>query len=90
MGVDCCTIKQAWALYDQCLSDSRVRFLPDAPTVDHLFRTATSRFAGVPAPKAIGDCYLLALCQATGATLVTLDAGLSDLARKSRHKVVLL
>jgi predicted nucleic acid-binding protein len=46
--------------------------------------------AGVSAPKAMGDCYLLALSQATGSTLVTFDAGLAALARKAHLDVVLL
>jgi predicted nucleic acid-binding protein len=38
----------------------------------------------------MGDCYLLALSQATGSTLVTFDAGLAALARKAHLDVVLL
>jgi predicted nucleic acid-binding protein len=58
--------------------------------VVELFRAATASFARRAAPKALGDCYLLALAQALGSTLVTFDAGLADLAAKRRRPVVRL
>jgi hypothetical protein len=41
-------------------------------------------------PKALGDCYLLAVSRAADATLVTLDAALSDLADKTGERILLL
>jgi len=41
-------------------------------------------------PKALGDCYLLALSQGLDASLVTFDQGLAKAARRIHHSVVLL
>lgn len=46
------------------------------------FGRATEPFALRPAPKAIGDCLLLAFAREIPATLVTFDRGLQALARR--------
>jgi hypothetical protein len=64
------------------LLDPKVEKRREPADVDRLFRRATAPFSHMSSPKALGDCYLLALSQATNATLVTLDNGLFDLAGK--------
>ena len=90
MGSDCLSMKRAWEVYDQWLRDPKVEFRRESPEVDRLFHRATVPFSQMTSPKALGDCYLVALSQALDATLVTLDAGLRDLARRHRQDAVLL
>ena len=90
MGDDCLTIKYAWAAYERFLADPRIEFAREPSEVDHLFRRATSRFSSQSTPKALGDCYLLALSEALNTTLVTMDSGLSDLGSRRGHDVVLV
>jgi predicted nucleic acid-binding protein len=84
------TVKRAWDVSDRWLQDSRVGLRREPDELGELFRAATAPFALRAAPKALGDCYLLALSQAFASTLVTFDAGLADLAAKRRHPVVLI
>jgi toxin-antitoxin system PIN domain toxin len=90
MGDDCLTVKKAWAVYDRWLRDPKVEFLYDSAEVDALFRSATARYSHTPAPKALGDCYLVALSEASRSTLVTLDSALAGLARGMKVDGVLL
>lgn len=90
MGEDCLTLKAAWRVYDQWLRDSRVSFRHEPAEVDILFRQVTILFAQVAAPKVLGDCYLLALSEASHATLVTLDANLAKISDQIHQDVVLL
>jgi uncharacterized protein len=90
MGGDCLTVRKAWAVYDRWLEDPKVEFRHEPPEAASLFRLATSGFSRTSAPKALGDCYLLALSQAANATLVTFDKGLSNLAGKIGHHALLL
>jgi len=90
MGDDCLTLRKAWAVYDRWLRDPKVEFRHEPAEVDEWFRLATSAFSPTSAPKALGDCYLLALSQAAHATLVTFDKGLSKLAVKRNHDALLL
>jgi predicted nucleic acid-binding protein len=83
-------LKKAWGVYDRWLRDPKVEFRQELEEVGRLFRHATERISHTPAPKALGDCYLLAFSQASNAILVTLDAGLSRLARKMNQDTVLL
>jgi toxin-antitoxin system PIN domain toxin len=90
MGQDCLTVRKAWGVYDGWLRDPKVEFRNEPAGVDGLFRRATVPFSSTSAPKALGDCYLLASSQASSATLVTLDGGLYHLARKTDQDAVLL
>jgi hypothetical protein len=90
MGNDCLTVKKAWGVYDRWLRDPKVEFRHEPAEVDGFFRHATVHLSQVSAPKALGDCYLLALSHASNATLVTLDIGLSNLASKINQDAILL
>ena len=90
MGSDCLTVQKAWDIFDRWMEDPKVELRQDSPDADDLFRRATVPFAQRAAPKALADCYLLGLAQACGSQLVTLDAGLADLAEKSHYPVVFL
>jgi hypothetical protein len=41
-------------------------------------------------PKALGECYLLAVSHVTDSTLVTFDQGLAAACHKARQRVALL
>jgi len=90
MGEACLTVKKALAVYDRWLLDPKVEIRREPAEVDDLFRRTAASFSQASSPKALGDCYLLALSQASTATLVTLDGGLFRLAAKSRQDAVLL
>jgi toxin-antitoxin system PIN domain toxin len=85
MGRDVHTLRQAWHAYDRLTDDSLVEFYPEPRTADALFRKATQPLAEQYAPKAVGDCWILAFAESIGATVVTFDGGLNDLARKQGH-----
>jgi uncharacterized protein len=63
--------KEAWAVYDGFLADSRVRVFPELSALDDLFRS----FSGVrqSSPKVWVDAYLAAHAAANEAMLVTFD-----------------
>jgi predicted nucleic acid-binding protein len=90
MGKDVRTIGEAWKVYDRWLEDSRVGIRQEAYELDVAFRTATRPVSRLSSPKALGDCYLLAVSQVTDATLVTFDQGLASACRKARQPVKLL
>ena len=90
MGGNCLTVQGAWRVYDQWLREPLIRYCHDSPEVDTLFRLATAPLARQSSPKALGDCYLLALSQAADATLVTFDSALSRLAATMHHDAILL
>ncbi len=90
MGKDVQTIGQAWKVYDRWLEDSRVGIRQEAFELDVAFRAATRPVSRLSSPKALGDCYLLAVGQVTDATLVTFDRGLASACRKARQGVMLL
>jgi uncharacterized protein len=90
MGDDCLTVRRAWGVYDQWLQDPKVGFRHEPAELDSLFRRATAQFSHTSAPKALGDCYLLALAASLHATLVTLDGGLSAMADRLKLDTVLL
>jgi len=77
-------------VYDRWLEDSRVGMRQESSAVDAAFRAATRAVAKQESPKALGDCYLMAVSQASGATLVTFDKGLAAAGRKARQPVELL
>lgn len=90
MGDDCLTVKKAWGVYDRWLRAPGVEFRREPAEVDDLFRQATARLPQSSSPKALGDCYLLAMSEASNAILVTLDRGLSQIAGESDREVILL
>jgi predicted nucleic acid-binding protein len=90
MGSDLQTIGEAWKIYDRWLEDSRIGIRHESSELDTAFRAATHPFAGQASPKALGDCYLLAVSQIADATLVTFDRGLASACRKSKQPVALL
>jgi hypothetical protein len=90
MGPDCLTVQDAWTVYENWLCDPHVEFCPEPAAVDALFRLTTEPVARTSSPKALGDCYLLAISQAAQAKLVTYDAGLARLAKRLHFDVVLL
>jgi toxin-antitoxin system PIN domain toxin len=90
MGEDVRTIGQAWKVYDRWLEDSRVGIRQEAFEIDMAFRAATRPVSRLSSPKALGDCYLLAVSRVTDGTLVTFDRGLASACQKARQRVALL
>jgi predicted nucleic acid-binding protein len=90
MGEDALSIGETWKVYDRWLEDPRIATRQEPFDFETAFRAATRRFLRSSSPKALGDCYLLAFGQATGATLVTFDRGLASACQKARQPVVLL
>jgi len=90
MGRDVRTIGEAWKVYDRWLEDSRVGIRQEAFELDVALRAATRPVSRLSSPKALGDCYLLAISQVTNTTLVTLDRGLASACQKARQRVTLL
>jgi toxin-antitoxin system PIN domain toxin len=85
MGKDVQTIGGAWKIYDRWLEDSRVGIRQEAFELEVAFRAATRPASRLSSPKALGDCYLLAVSQVTNATLVTFDRGLASVCEKARN-----
>ena len=90
MGRDVRTIGQAWTVYDRWLEDSRIAIRQESFELDAALREATRSVSRLSSPKAPGDCYLRAVSQIFGATLVTFDRGLASGCRKARQPVMLL
>ncbi len=90
MGKDVRTIGEAWKVYDRWLGDSRVAIRQEVFELDVVFRAATRPVSRLSSPKALGDCYLLAVSQVTDATLVTFDRGLASACQRARQRVALL
>jgi predicted nucleic acid-binding protein len=90
MGKDVQTIGEAWKVYDRWLEDSRIGIQQEQSGLDAAFRLATHPVSGLSSPKAMGDCYLLAVSQTTDTTLVTFDRGLASACHKARQRVQLL
>jgi len=90
MGKDVRTIGEAWKVYDRWLEDSRVAIRQETVELDGAFRAATRSVSRQSSPKALGDCYLLAVSQVADATLVTFDRGLASACQKARQRVALL
>jgi toxin-antitoxin system PIN domain toxin len=90
MGSDVCTIQGAWSIYDRWLEDARVSFTNEPQTTESALRAATRPFARTASPKALGDCYLRAISQATKSVLVTFDVALASACAKDRQHVALL
>jgi predicted nucleic acid-binding protein len=90
MGKDVRTIGEAWTVYDRWLEDSRVEIRQETVELDAAFRAATRPVSRLSSPKALGDCYLLAVSRVTDTTLVTFDRGLASACQKSSQRVTLL
>ena len=90
MGKDAQTIGEAWKVYDRWLEDSRIAMRLESSDLEAAFRTATRAVSRMASPKALGDCYLMAVSRINDATLVTFDRGLASECRKARQPVVLL
>ncbi len=90
MGKDVRTIGEAWKVYDRWLEDSRVGIRQEPFDLDAAFRAATRPVSRLSSPKALGDCYLVAVSRAMDATLVTLDQGLAAACEKAHQPVTLL
>jgi toxin-antitoxin system PIN domain toxin len=88
MGEEVLTLGEAWEVYDRWLEDPRVDFYPEPRNVDVGFRRVTRPFAGKPAAKWVGDCWLLAFAEAAQARLVTFDRALSEFAQKQGCRAV--
>lgn len=89
-GGDVRTIGEAWTVCDRWLEDSRIGIRDDSFGLDAGFRAPTHPVASHDSPKALGDCYLLAVCQIADTTLVTFDRGLASACRNIRRPVTLL
>ena len=89
MGDQTLILREAWAVYDCWLEDTRVEFLPDPRNIDNEFRQVTEPFATKQATKWVGDCWLLAFAKASGARLVTFDKALYAQARKIGNRAIL-
>ena len=88
MGAKTLTLGEAWAVYDGWLKDPRIEFYPEPRNVDAGFRRVTRPFAGKPAAKWVGDCWLLAYAEAAQARLVTFDRALCEFAVKQGNRAV--
>ncbi len=89
MGSAALTVGGAWKVYDRWLEDPQVEFYPEPRDVEPSLRRSTVAFASQKAPKAIGDCWLLACARELNAALVTFDRALHDLSRKQGHTAIL-
>jgi len=90
MGKDVRTIGEAWKVYDRWLEDSRVRIRQEPVELEAAFRAATRPVSRLSSPKALGDCYLMAVSRVADATLVTFDRGLASACQKSHQRVMVL
>lgn len=82
MGEKTLTLRRAWGVYDRWLEEPYVDFYPEPRSIEATFRQTTEPFAARQASKWVGDCWLMAFAAGIGATLVTFDRALHDLARK--------
>jgi predicted nucleic acid-binding protein len=89
MGEHVLTLGEAWAIYDRWRGDPRVAYYPEPRNLGSQFRRLTEPFARQAAPKAVGDCFILAFAAGSGATLVTFDRALHDSARQRGHAVLM-
>jgi len=68
-------MREAWRAFDGVLEDPTVFWLEDSPSVDAIFRRITN--TPEKSPKLWTDAYLLAIAEAAGATLVTMDRAIA-------------
>ncbi len=74
MGKDTKTMSEAWNLWDQLQSDTRIEFLPEPQALEQEFRSR-SRLSS-RSPKVWADAYLLAFSSVAGLKLITFDRAL--------------
>jgi len=73
---DAVSLKHAWRLYDNILSDPRVAFAGEPMDVERHWRVYTQRRSF--SPKVWSDAYLVAFARAASFELVTFDNGLAQ------------
>ena len=71
MGGQPLTNEEAWHVYDEFLSDSRVLVFPELPALEDLFRSYSNLRQA--SPKLCVDAYLAAHAAANGAILISFD-----------------
>lgn len=76
MGDDVVTRSEAWRVFDQFWSDSRVLWADEPDQLEAVFRAISARRDN--SHKLWTDDYLAAFAQAGGAVLATLDTELKD------------
>ena len=89
IGDQTLTLRKGWDVYDRWLEDPRVELYPEPRNLDTGFRQTTEPFGARQAPKAVGDCFLLAYARELQAALVTFDRTLYEFARKQGHATVI-
>ncbi len=77
MGIDVCTQKLAWRIYDGALVRAGTHFLSEPPTLESVWRARTA--LDQPASKRWTDLYLAAFAHGHGLRLVTFDQGFKRL-----------
>jgi uncharacterized protein len=88
MGEQSLSLRKAWRVYDQWLTDPRVQFYPEPRGIDEEFRRTTEPFAAQSASKWVGDCWMLASARGMEATLATFDRALYMYARKRGYSAI--
>ena len=88
MGSQILDVRDAWSVYENWLTDSRIEFQSEPSGLHSHFRHALVPWDDSPASKWIGDCYLLAFAKGCGATLVTFDRPLAAFAKKHGYKAL--
>jgi len=74
MGESILTQEEAWQVYSQLMTDSRVLWLPEPLGLENQFRAYTRE--PTPSHERWTDAYLAAFAVAVGLRLVTLDKGI--------------
>ena len=77
-GEEAVAMTQAWDLYDELLSDERVRYLPEPQGLEPLWRGYTRTRSH--SPKVWADAYLAAFAVAAGMGIVSFDTGFTQYA----------
>ena len=76
--------REAWSAYDRWISDSRILFLEEPPTLEESFRSFSSE--SHPQPKDWADAYIAAFAVTCGLRVATFDRGF----RRKLSDVVML
>lgn len=72
-GPDAVSVSAAWQLYDELISDPRVEFVSEPPSLEPVWRGIMQGDAC--RPKAWQDAYIAAFASVQGCGLVTFDRG---------------
>jgi len=70
---------QAWKVYGNWMEDPRVQFQRDTSIIDETLPLLAKPLSKRPAPKALGDLYLISMALASHAKLVSFDSGFVNL-----------